>query len=142
MIETDEILLLRKYRSEYDEVGRQIRLLGERHEVLANAIAALEAVLRQKRTDSSPGAGTADARCAATPLGGSKAPDAVLGAVVAVLSDANDSLGAKEIQRRLLGRGLVMPYHSLYRTLKRHAGSSSGLLIRRGENFLLRETGR
>jgi hypothetical protein len=114
-----------------------MRLLAERHEVLANAIAALEAVLRLK---GASGRAANDDR-EGDDFDRGEAHDAVLGAVVAVLCDANDGLGAKEIQRRLLNRGLVLSYHALYRTLKRHAASSSGVLVRRGENFGLRETG-
>jgi len=143
-----EVQLLRKYRSEVQQTREQIRALTTHTSALASAINGLEAILRLRGVDPDEiGDDEMSMPIAAQPVGPTvrtvqsltaKAPSRLLLAVVTVLNDTDKRLGAKDLHRQLLKKGLVVNYYTLYKNLTREAAKEDGVVVRFGEKFGLR----
>src|SRR5207248_10521253 len=60
-------------------------------------------------------------------------------AVAAVLADTKKNMGAKDLHRALLKRGLAINYYTLYKNLKREAAKTETAIVSIGDKFGLRE---
>ncbi len=139
-----EIDLLRRYRRDLEDTRQQSKKLNARVQALLAAITGLEAMLRLHGVDPDQieegEARPTGRKEAAKSTTAAVAGDGIMAAVMAVIRDSSSDLGAKDVQRRLQKRGVIIAYHTLYRILIRDAASAGGVLVRHGDGFALRET--
>jgi len=137
MAKAPEIQLLKRFRAELKLTREQIKELTQQRDALVTAITGLEAVLRTRGVNPDPTEEDEAAEVTATHK--HKALPAEVRAAVGLLEESRQSIGAKDIQRALLAKGIATNYYTLYRKLTMEADKEDGVVVRVGEKFGLRE---
>lgn len=141
--------LLARYSAQLERVRHEVASLLVQQRALQEAISGLQAVIAMGEATRGGSAVGLPQRLVTGSDGATYARPAlprrelseggVAEAAVEMLRLVDRPLAAKVIERMMASRGYKVPYHTVYKALRREADRPDGRVIRDGEHYALRK---